>query len=169
MHWNNKNPENRDFLKGAGISDRIIIFFATWFWTGFIPFGAGTWGSLAALPFAAGAYSLGVFFSCLSLLIIVILSIPVAGKASRIMKHKDPSFVVIDEAAGIFMTFFWVPVSWTSIIIGFVLFRLFDIVKPWPAGLIDKKLEGGAGIVLDDVVAGVYANVFLRAILIFID
>ena len=98
-------------------------------------------------------------------MLIIILSIPVSGMASKIMNREDPPSVVIDEVAGIFVALFLIPVSWTSIISGFVLFRVLDILKPFPAGLIDKKVNGGTGIVLDDVVAGIYANVCLRLIL----
>ena len=165
----NKKKEPISFFKGSGITDKIIFFFATWFCTGLIPFAPGTWGSLAALPFAAGAYSLGPVLSCFSLLIIFLFSIPVSGRASKIMKREDPSPVVIDEVAGIFVTLFLIPVSWTGIGAGFVLFRIFDIIKPFPVGLIDKKIKGGAGIVLDDIMAGIYANVCLRVILFLID
>lgn len=163
-----KEPAS-DFFKGSGISDKLILLLATWFGTGLIPFAPGTWGSLAALPFAAGAYTLGKIFSCLSLAIIFFLSIPVSGSASKIMKTEDPSSVVIDEVAGVFVTLFMIPVSWTTIVAGFILFRIFDILKPFPVGLIDKKIKGGAGIVLDDIMAGVYANLGLRIILIFIN
>ena len=165
MNKNKKKGLSYRVFKGSNTSGRIILFFATWFCTGLIPFVPGTWGSLAALPFVAGAYSLGFFFSCISLVLIIILSIPVSGMASKIMNREDPPSVVIDEVAGIFVTLFLIPVSWTSIISGFALFRILDILKPFPAGLIDKKLKGGTGIVLDDVVAGIYANVCLRMIL----
>ncbi|MGD9160475.1 MAG: phosphatidylglycerophosphatase A [Desulfobacteraceae bacterium] len=161
----NKEPAS-DFFKGSGVTDKVILFFATWFYAGLIPFAPGTWGSLAALPFAAGAYSLGPVFSCMSLLIIFFISIPVSGRASKIMKKEDPSHVVIDEVAGVFVTLFLIPVSWTGIAAGFILFRIFDVIKPFPVGLIDKKIKGGAGIVLDDIMAGVYANVCLRIVLI---
>jgi phosphatidylglycerophosphatase A len=163
----NKKESASDFFRSAGISDKIILIFATWFGSGLIPFASGTWGSMAALPFAAAAYSAGLIFSCLSMMVIFFFSIPVSGIASRIMKREDPSPVVIDEVAGIFVTLFLIPVSWTGIVAGFILFRIFDIIKPFPVGLIDKKLKGGAGIVLDDIMAGVYANVCLRVILIF--
>ena len=169
MNGNKKKEPAPDFFKDSGITDKGILFFATWFCAGLIPFAPGTWGSLAALPFAAGAYRLGPVFSCLSLLIIFLFSIPVAGRASKIMKMEDPSSVVIDEVAGIFVTLFLIPVSWTGIVAGFILFRIFDIIKPFPVGLIDKKIKGGAGIVLDDIMAGVYANLYLRIILIFIN
>ena len=169
MKGNKKKKPASNFPKGSGVSGKLIIFFATWFYTGLIPFAPGTWGSVAALPFAAGAYSLGPVFSCLSMLIIFLISIPVSGRASKIMNTEDPSSVVIDEVAGIFAALFLIPVSWTTVTAGFVLFRIFDILKPFPVGLIDKKVKGGAGIVLDDIMAGVYANVCLRIILIFMN
>ena len=169
MEENNKKEAGSNSFKVSGVSDKIIILFATWFGAGFIPFAPGTWGSLAALPFAAGAYSLGLFFSCLSMLLIFFFSIPVSGRASRIMEEEDPSSVVIDEVAGIFVTLFLIPVSWTGIVAGFILFRIFDILKPFPVGFVDKKIKGGAGIVLDDIMAGIYANVGLRVILILIN
>lgn len=162
----NKKETASEFFRDSCASEKLILLFATWFGAGLIPFAPGTWGSLAALPFAAAAYSLGFGFSCMALLVIFFISIPVSGHASRIMNREDPSSVVIDEVAGIFISLFLIPVSWTGIVAGFVLFRIFDIIKPFPVGLIDKKIKGGAGIVLDDIMAGVYANVCLRIILI---
>lgn len=158
--------ENLGLFKYADTKGRVILFFATWFFTGIIPSAPGTWGSLAALPFATLAYSFGITLSSISIALILIISIPISGMAAKIMRMEDPSSVVIDEVAGIFVTLFWIPVSWTGVIAGFVLFRIFDILKPFPIGLIDKKVRGGRGIVFDDVVAGIYANVGVRIILI---
>lgn len=159
-------PSLADSFKKSGSIDRIILIFTTWFGAGFLPFAPGTWGSLAALPFAAGAYSLGIIPSCLALVFILIISIPISGAASKIFKRDDPSPVVIDEVAGVFVTLFLIPISWGSIAAGFILFRFFDILKPFPIGLVDKRIKGGAGIVLDDVVAGVFANICVRGILL---
>lgn len=167
MKLNKKQSVSMGFFKDSKWSDKMVLFFATWFCSGLIPFAPGTWGSLAALPFAAALYSIGPFYSCLFMVFILLVSIPVSGRASKLMKEEDPSAIVIDEAAGIFVTLFLIPVSWATIVTGFILFRIFDIIKPFPAGLIDKKIKGGTGIVLDDVMAGVYANVCLRVILIF--
>jgi phosphatidylglycerophosphatase A len=157
------------FFKERGWKEKGILFLATWFFTGLIPFAPGTWGSFAALPFAALAYSFGLFSSCVSIAFILIISIPVSGRAAEIIKTEDPSSVVIDEVAGIFITLFLIPLSWMSVMAGFVLFRVFDILKPFPIGLIDKNVRGGTGIVLDDVMAGIYANVGLRIILILVN
>ncbi len=165
---NNNTPSPTGLFRQAGSAGKIILLIAAWFGAGFIPFAPGTWGSLAALPFAAGAYSLGIIPSCLSLVIIILLSIWISGAASKISKSDDPSFVVIDETAGIFVTLFLMPISWTTVIAGFILFRFFDILKPFPVGLIDRKVKGGAGIALDDVMAGVYANAGVRVILFLV-
>ncbi len=81
-----------------------------------------------------------------------------SGKAEKILGTKDPPQVVIDEIAGQLITLALLPPHWTYMLAGFLLFRLFDIIKPWPANKINRDMHGGAGIVLDDVVAGVYAN-----------
>lgn len=170
MNMGGKNKQvDKGLIKAMNAKERIICFFATWFFTGLIPFAPGTWGSLAAIPFAALAYSFGITFSCIAIALILIISIPVSGMAAEIMRMEDPSSVVIDEVAGVFVTLFLIPLSWTSVIAGLILFRVFDILKPFPVGLIDKKVRGGRGIVLDDVVAGIYANVGLRLILILVN
>jgi phosphatidylglycerophosphatase A len=158
-----------DVFKKSGFSVKIVLILATCFGSGFLPLAPGTWGSLISLPFAVGAYSFGFIYSSLFLALILTLSIPISGAASIIFHREDPPPVVIDETAGIFVTLFLIPFSWTGIISGFILFRLFDILKPFPIGLIDKKIKGGAGIVLDDVMAGIYANIGLRIVLFVID
>ena len=158
-----------NIFKGLSGIDKAILLLATWFCSGLVPFAPGTWGSLLALPFVAVAYYPGFAYSCLSLIIIFLVSIPVSGRASQLLKKEDPSAVVIDEVTGIFVSMFLIHVSWTSIVCGFILFRIFDIIKPFPVGLIDRKIKGGTGIVLDDVMAGIYANVGLRIILFFMN
>jgi phosphatidylglycerophosphatase A len=162
-------PINQEIFKKMAWNRRFMLFFATWFYSGLIPFAPGTWGTIAAVPFAACAYSFGFITSCISITLILVIAISVSGKAANIMRMDDPSSVVIDEVAGMFVTLFLIPLSWMSVIAGFVLFRIFDIVKPFPVGLIDKKVHGGAGIVLDDVMAGIYANVGVRMILILMN
>jgi phosphatidylglycerophosphatase A len=88
-----------------------------------------------------------------------------AGEAEVIFGQKDPRRVVIDEIAGMLVTMLGIGLTHQALIAGFVLFRIFDITKPYPANLIDRKMKGGAGIVLDDVVAGIYANLALRAVM----
>ena len=89
----------------------------------------------------------------------------VAGQAEQLLGAKDPGCIVIDEIAGMAVTFLGVPFSVPAVIIGFVLFRFFDILKPFPVGYMEKRLSGGLGVVMDDVAAGVMSNVALHVIL----
>lgn len=162
-------PSNIDVFKKSGFSGKMILIIASWFGSGFLPFAPGTWGSLLSLPFAVGAYGFGFIYSCFSLVSIIILSLLISEAAAIILHSEDPPQIVIDETAGIFITLFLIPLSWTSIIAGFILFRVFDVLKPFPVGLIDRRLRGGVGIVLDDVVAGVYANICLRVVFFIVD
>ncbi len=87
-----------------------------------------------------------------------------AGTAEKILGTNDPPQVVIDEVAGQLITLAALPAHWTYMLGGFLLFRLLDIIKPWPANTINRDMHGGTGIVLDDVVAGIYANVILQLV-----
>jgi phosphatidylglycerophosphatase A len=161
-------PSSIDLFKQSDFYGKTILIIATWFGSGILPYAPGTWGSLLSLPFAIGAYSFGFIYSCFFLVLIIILSLLISEAAAIIFHSEDPPPIVIDETAGIFITLFLIPLSWTSIIAGFVLFRIFDILKPFPVGLIDRRFRGGVGIVLDDVVAGIYSNIGLRVVLFVI-
>ena len=138
----------------------------SWFGTGYLPIASGTWGSLGALPFAwlimdrfgplglalaaAAAFLAGIWAS------VVIL---------RRSGRKDPSCIVIDEVAGQWIALLPVlPLDPVLYAIGFVLFRIFDVVKPWPANWCDQRMPGAWGVMLDDIVAGVYAAIALHLI-----
>lgn len=131
---------------------------ATWFGAGLLPKGPGTWGSAAALPFAWGLTAAG---GPRLLLAAAALCFAVGWWASavyvRLTGAEDPGEVVIDEVAGQWLTLAAAPLEPLSYLAGFALFRLFDIWKPWPVRLADRSVGGGLGIMLDDVVAGLYA------------
>lgn len=139
---------------------------ATWFGAGKMPFAPGTWGSLAALPFAWG---LAWFGGTPALLAGAAAALGVGIWASnRIIaagSAKDPGEIVIDEVAGQWLALVMAPLDPFAYAAGFVLFRVFDIFKPWPANWVDQKMGGGAGIMLDDIVAGAYAGAALYFIL----
>jgi phosphatidylglycerophosphatase A len=147
--------------------NKIIIFLATGFFVGKFPFAPGTFGSLLAIPICFILSKTESYFSIIFISVFILLSIFLAGKTEKIIGEKDPGIVVIDEIAGMILTLLFIPFNFITIITGFILFRIFDILKPFPIGYIDKNLKGGAGIVLDDVVAGIFANIALRLILIF--
>ena len=130
---------------------------ATWFWSGLLPKAPGTWGSLAALPFAWG---IQYFLGWTGLAVATVLVFLVGWWASHVFEReagvKDPGAVVIDEVAGQWLVLIPAGLDPLLYFVGFVLFRVVDIFKPWPACWFDKNVHGGLGIMLDDVVAAVY-------------
>ena len=92
----------------------------------------------------------------------------IAGEAEKIFNKKDSGLIVIDEMAGFLVTLYGIPLTGVSLLVGFLLFRLMDITKPFPIRRLEKALPSGWGIVGDDVLAGVYANVALRAVMLFL-
>jgi len=144
---------------------------ATWFGAGLMPKAPGTWGSLAALPFAWAILHYGGtwWLAGASLLVFLVgwwaSAVYVAGAGTA-----DPDEVVIDEVAGQWLTL--LPAAtlvWWHWAAGFALFRLFDIVKPWPVGWADRRVKGGLGVMLDDVIAALYAGLALYGIILIKD
>jgi phosphatidylglycerophosphatase A len=111
---------------------------------------------------------MGELYEGVALLFLVPLAVWSSSLSERCLGRNDPPEVVVDEVAGFLLTFFLLPLSWLTLCLGFVLFRFFDIAKPFPAGWFEKKLRGGTGIVLDDLMAGVYANFVLRLLMLWI-
>lgn len=137
---------------------------ATWFGSGYLPKAPGTWGSIAALPFAwVIAINFGSTGLLLATVLIFIIGIWASGAHAANTGLKDPGEIVIDEVAGLWLSLAFAPVDIYYYAAGFVLFRIADITKPWPASWADKKLTGGFGIMLDDIFAGAYAALLLYA------
>jgi phosphatidylglycerophosphatase A len=142
---------------------------ATFFGIGCLHPGPGTWGSAATvLLWAALAHTLapGLRLPVLVALAIftVLIGIPAATRVARAAAVKDPQFVVIDEVAGQLIALIAVPLAWKTFLAGFILFRVFDILKPPPVRQLERLPEG-TGIVLDDVAAGIYALVVVQLLL----
>lgn len=147
---------------------RLIMFIATGGYTGYLPIAPGTWGSLVALPLNLLLIRLSSTGHGLSLLGIFLVAVYTAGAAEKILDRKDPGAVVIDEVIGMLITLIAVPAQPLFWLMAFLLFRLFDIVKPWPVSWADRRLNGGLGIVMDDVLAGGYAWLVMQGIIYFI-
>ena len=130
----------------------------TWFGTGLLPTAPGTWGSLAALPLA---WAVQTFFGPAGLAAGAFALFAAGCWAAAVYIRKrgveDPPEIVIDEVAGQMLTLAFVPADVLLYAVGFVLFRLADITKPWPAGWANRKLAGGLGVMADDLFAGIYA------------
>ena len=177
-----ENPEKKS---PSSFLDYFSLVLST-FGVGYLPLAPGTWGSAVAVgiyllirwaylncaicltacgwrPATADAW-LG-FALLLALLLFTLLGIWAAGRAAKLFGDKDPGKVVVDELMGQFLVFFFVPlgISWWMILLGFLLFRFFDIWKPYPIDTL-QDLPGGLGVCADDIVAGVYAGICLALI-----
>ena len=146
--------------------NKLILLAATGFGLGYSPVAPGTLGTLAALPFiwlfACMPGGGGTFF----LVCFVLASVCVADQAEKILGKKDPGAVVIDEMAGYWVTMCLVPVTGATLVAGFIAFRCFDIVKIGPVRYFENNFSGGAGIVLDDIMAGVLAALTVKGLYI---
>lgn len=138
---------------------------ATWFGAGLLPKAPGTWGSLAALPFAWIIGMNGDWPALLAAAVAVTaIGCWAAERTARTLGIADPGCIVIDEVAGQWLTLVAAPPDFLHYAIGFGLFRLFDILKPWPASWADRRVEGGLGVMLDDVFAGLYGLAVMRGL-----
>lgn len=134
-----------------------IHFLALGFGSGLAPKAPGTFGTLAAIPLFLLLAPLSSPLYLLLLIVMSVTGIYICGKAAEDAGVPDHGAIVWDEFVGFLITMFLIPISWQSILVGFLLFRLFDIFKPWPISYLDKNCHGGLGIMLDDIVAGIAA------------
>ncbi len=145
---------------------------ATVFGLGFAPKGPGTFGTLGAFLFMALFYFLDIPISWITLSLIVLFSFAIGTWSTHVLithwNESDPQRVVIDEWVGYLITLFLVPLNWQNLILAFVLFRFFDITKWFGIRWFDYNVKGAWGVMIDDVVAGIYACGFLHIILYFI-
>jgi len=142
-----------------------VHFLAFGFGSGLSPKAPGTMGTLAALPIWYLLAQLPLAGYIAGLLLVIAVGPYLCGKTARDLGVHDHGGIVWDEIAGFLLTMLLVPVSIWTALIGFALFRLFDIVKPWPIGWLDKHVHGGTGIMLDDLVAALYAGVCIQGLL----
>lgn len=140
-----------------------VSLIATWFGAGLLPGAPGTWGSLGALPFAWGIVWLAGPWGLLGATSVAFgVGIWAAGRYTLVAGLKDCQNVVIDEVAGLWLALLCVPLDLTAYFAAFLLFRICDILKPWPASWADRSVAGGLGIMLDDMFAGAYALLMMH-------
>lgn len=132
--------------------------------SGALPKAPGTFGSLAALPLVPVLAWLPWPLHLLVLVLAFALGCYLCGRVSEDLGVHDHGGIVWDEFVGIWITFFAVPIGAWTLLAGFVLFRFFDVLKPWPIGWLDRRVSGGLGIMIDDVIAGVFAWVVLQGL-----
>ena len=164
----NQQSEPRTHSERKSASCRFVVSVATCGWAGYSPFAPGTVGTLLAIPIfpALGALrDLSVATYLLAVALILVGSVWVAGVASEELGERDSPHIVIDEVAGYVTATAFLDFSWLAAALAFFLFRLFDILKPFPASWFDRYVHGGLGVVGDDVVAGIFAGVVARIVL----
>lgn len=150
--------------------NRLLLLYLSWFGTGYSPKAPGTVGSLATLPFL---YLLQINAPSILFLVALIISLTLfacwfADIVQKQMSLQDPQWIVIDEVIGMLITWTIVrPQTYLEWALVFGVFRFFDIIKIWPASFFDKKVKNGAGTILDDVVSGLYAGVFVYYLSVF--
>lgn len=144
---------------------RLVLFLASNAGLGYVPVAPGTFGTLAGIPAFYLMAGLSAPAYALVWVALLLFSCWVCGAAGRHLGVVDDGRIVIDELTGYLVTVAFLPFSWPAALLGFVLFRIFDVVKVFPASWFDRRMKNGIGVVLDDVMAGIYAAVALRIIL----
>lgn len=141
-----------------------VHFLAFGFGAGLSPVAPGTMGTLIAVPVVLAVMQFGLVAHCLFVCLAIALGIYVCGESARRLRVHDHRGIVWDEICGYAVTMLAAPPHWYWLVTGFVLFRFFDIVKPSPIREADHSLSGGVGIMLDDVIAGIFSAAILYAI-----
>ena len=144
---------------------KSVMCLATGCFIGNISFAPGTFGSMLGLPLCFFLSKIDLTVAILFDVMFIFFAIWIAQEAEKVLKKKDPGCIVIDEIAGLMVTLTGVPFDIISVVTGFFVFRALDISKPYPICALERNLSGGVGIVMDDVVAGVFGNLILRLFL----
>jgi len=156
-----RGPEPR----GRSFVDRLAVFIATCAYVGYAPVAPGTFGSAAGLAVFAAVRATGSPGIELSVIAILFgVGVWSAHLAERYFGGVDPAPIVMDEVVGMLITLAFLPVTMTGAIVGFFVFRILDVVKPWPSGRFEK-LHGGLGVMADDGMAAIYGNLVMRLLI----
>jgi phosphatidylglycerophosphatase A len=147
----------------------LVVFIASAAYVGYIPIASGTFGTIVAIPIFWAFAQLAQQSPALYLLAVVasiLAACWVAGRAEAYLQEHDSGKIVIDEVVGFLAATLFLPASWSCTLAAFVVFRILDVIKPFPAGWIDANMPGGYGVTLDDVVSGLYTNLVLHVLLV---
>ena len=142
----------------------IIKGLATWFGCGKVKFAPGTVGTLGALPLVWAMFFLPSLLYMALAFLLTLIAIVISTLHERELGVHDSREIVIDEVVGFIIAMTWLPLTWQSFLGAFVLFRFFDALKPFPIGLLDRRIQGGFGVVMDDVAAGLVTNFILQIV-----
>ena len=151
------------------IGEKCILCLATGCFMGNVPLMPGTIGSLWGLPCAFFLSQIDLWIAILLTVALILIAVWVAHESEKIFKKKDPGCIVIDEISGMVVTLLGHSYDLFTVSAGFILFRMIDILKPFPIRRIETALPGGFGVVLDDIAAGFISNVVLHLVLVIFD
>jgi len=141
---------------------RLAVFVCSFGYIGFFPFAPGTVGSAAGVAvYAAARYAAVPYIELTLIIAMLVAGVVFTRPCEEDLRCIDPGPIVIDEVMGMLITLFMIPVGWTGVLLGFLLFRALDVIKPFPARQLER-LHGGFGVMADDAMAAVYANLLLR-------
>jgi len=160
LHW-------KELFRKSSKSGKIALVLSSWFGVGLLPGAPGTAAAAVALPIALGLKWLGLWGECTVLAVLVCIAYWSCNRAWRIVLEDDPQWIVIDEVIGLLLALLGLGAGAQELVVGFILFRLFDILKPFPIGWMER-LPGAKGILMDDLLAGLFANLCLRALRLFL-
>lgn len=146
------------------MNQKLVIQLATFFGAGKLPKSPGTWGTLATIPLWYVLAQLHAIPYMVVVLLLCIAAILIAQAYENMTNTHDSKEIVIDEVVGFLITMTWLPLTWQSLVAGFILFRIVDIVKPPPIRQLDQKVKGGVGVVIDDIAAGIVCNIVLQLV-----
>ena len=161
----------KSLLKRNRVDARLLLdpghFLSLGFGSGLSPFAPGTAGTLVAMPlyWLMSSLALPLYLGIVALMFGI--GIYLCGRTTERLGSHDHSAIVWDEVVGYLLTMTMVPVDWRWAVLGFFLFRLFDVWKPWPVRIMDRRIAGGLGIMLDDIGAAIYAAASLHALIYF--
>ena len=141
---------------------KSVMFIATGCFIGNISFAPGTLGSILGLALCFLLSKIEFWVAVGLTILFVLFAMWMAHEAETILKAEDPGCIVIDEMAGMLVTLIGLPFNMISVLTGFLVFRILDILKPYPIRFLERKLSGGIGIVMDDIAAGIMGNIILR-------
>lgn len=156
------------------IDKTIALWCKPWHWiacgfgAGCLPKAPGTWGSLVALPFVTLLQMLSNAHYWLFLVLAFGFGVWLCGRVAQELGGQDPQVIVWDEIVGMWLTLWLVPQGWQWLFLGFLVFRLFDVLKPWPIRWIDQHVHGGLGIMLDDFLAAIFAWSTMHALVLVV-
>lgn len=149
-------PRARDILRDP------VHLVAFGLGAGLSPVAPGTVGTLVTVPLVAATWNLPLALRAAIALLLIVAGAWLCGASARRLGVHDFGGIVIDEVAGFFLVMLLLPAGWWWMLAGFVAFRILDIAKPWPIGVLDRRVQGGTGIMLDDLVAALFAAAILR-------